>query len=127
MKNNMNKRVLVFGTFDGLHPGHVFFLRKAKAKGDELVVAVARDKHVELLKDKRPDNIESRRRSGVEGQACVSEALLCDQELGKFDILKEVAPDLIVLGHDQKELEDALITWMTQEDQYIPMQRIKKL
>ncbi len=127
MKNNMSKRVLVFGTFDGLHPGHVFFLRKSKAKGDELVVAVARDKHVEVLKEKRPDNIEERRRLVVESQACVSQAILCDQELGKFDILKTVAPNLIVLGHDQKDLENALLTWMAEEHQYIPMQRIKKL
>ncbi|NQV89764.1 MAG: adenylyltransferase/cytidyltransferase family protein [Parcubacteria group bacterium] len=123
----MSKRVLVFGTFDGLHPGHVFFLRKAKTKGDELVVAVARDKHVQILKDKRPNNIEEKRRLAVEGQACVSQALLSDLELGEFEILKKVAPDLIVLGYDQVELEEALLSWMTEEDRYIPMQRIKKL
>ncbi len=125
--NSMSKRVLVFGTFDGLHPGHVFFLRKAKSKGDELVVGVARDTHVVALKDKRPHMTERKRLEAIKKQSCVNEAVLCDEELGEFEILQEVLPDLIVLGHDQKELEDALIAWMAQSDQYIPMNRIKKL
>lgn len=123
----MGKRVLVFGTFDGLHPGHVFFLRKAKSKGDELVVGVARDRHVEALKDKRPVNIEEKRLKAVADQTLVHEAFLCDLDLGSFNIMKEVVPDLIVLGYDQADLENALLEWMSKEDQYIPMQRIKKL
>ena len=46
----MNKTVLVFGTFDGLHEGHQFFLKKARALGDRLVVVVARDVSVIALK-----------------------------------------------------------------------------
>lgn len=36
-------RVMVFGVFDGLHPGHRAFLRQARKKGDKLIVVVARD------------------------------------------------------------------------------------
>ena len=39
-------RVLATGTFDLLHPGHVYFLTQARAMGDELFVIVARDSNV---------------------------------------------------------------------------------
>jgi FAD synthetase len=39
-------RVLATGTFDLLHPGHLFYLEQSKALGDELVVIVARDANV---------------------------------------------------------------------------------
>ncbi|MHC1592658.1 MAG: adenylyltransferase/cytidyltransferase family protein, partial [Methermicoccaceae archaeon] len=37
------KRVLATGTFEFLHPGHLYFLSEAKKLGDELVALVARD------------------------------------------------------------------------------------
>ncbi len=123
----MGKRVLVFGTFDGLHPGHVFFLRGAKIKGDELIVGVAKDAHVQELKGRRPALIETKRMQALEKQAVVDEVYLCDAELGSFEIISNVTPDLIVLGHDQIELEEALIRWMSTTGSYIPMTRMKKL
>jgi len=123
----MNKRVLVFGTFDGLHPGHVFFLRQAKTKGTELVVAVARDEHVRKLKQKSPVHHEQHRLKKIQAQASVLIAQLSDKDLGSFKILEELTPDVIVLGHDQKELQEALIEWMSKEHKYIPMTRTKKL
>ena len=37
------KKVITYGTFDLLHIGHINFLRRAKALGDYLVVAVSTD------------------------------------------------------------------------------------
>ena len=37
------KRVLTYGTFDLLHHGHIRLLKRAKALGDYLVVAVSTD------------------------------------------------------------------------------------
>ena len=37
------KRILTYGTFDLLHFGHIEILRRAKALGDYLVVAVSTD------------------------------------------------------------------------------------
>lgn len=120
-------RVLVFGTFDGLHPGHKFFLRSAKSRGEHLIVGVARDTHVRALKQKSPMHHEGRRLETVKGQKQVDEAFLCDEELGCYAIVQKTEPDIIILGHDQTELEKDLLRWMSETDQYIPMTRIKKL
>lgn len=42
------KRVLTYGTFDLLHYGHIEILRRAKALGDYLVVALSTDEFNEL-------------------------------------------------------------------------------
>jgi len=117
----------VFGTFDNLHAGHEFFLRSSKTRGDYLIVGIALDEHVKALKDRRPTVNQERRRKSVEEAAFVDEAVLCDKELGSFEILDATKPDLIVLGHDQYDLEQALIEWMSSRNAYIPMLRIKKL
>lgn len=37
------KKVLTYGTFDLLHPGHIYLLKEAKKLGDELIVGVSTD------------------------------------------------------------------------------------
>ena len=37
------KRVITYGTFDLLHYGHINLLRRAKAYGDYLIVALSTD------------------------------------------------------------------------------------
>ncbi len=122
-----SKRVLVFGTFDGLHDGHLFFLRSAKAKGTHLIVAVARDAHVKILKDKRPVMSEQKRLESVKNLKSVDEASLCDEQLGGYGIIEATKPDLIVLGHDQRALEQDLVRWMSEAHQYLPISRLKKV
>ncbi|MBI5793676.1 adenylyltransferase/cytidyltransferase family protein [Candidatus Uhrbacteria bacterium] len=121
------KRVLVFGTFDGLHAGHLFFLRSAKAKGTHLIVAVARDAHIKTLKDKRPILSEQKRLEAVKLLKIVDEAYLCDAELGSYRILESAKPDLIVFGHDQQNLERDLVRFMSEHEQYLPLSRMKKV
>ncbi len=121
------KRVLVFGTFDGLHTGHHFILRQAKVRGTELVVAVARDKHVQELKNKTPQHRERVRLEAIQKLPFVDEALLSDETLGSFEIINTVHPDLIVLGHDQIALEESLRAWMAKQNRYLPIQRMKKI
>jgi cytidyltransferase-like protein len=49
-----NKKVVIFGVFDGLHAGHLFLIQKAKKAGTNLFVIVAKDKIVQKLKNKIP-------------------------------------------------------------------------
>lgn len=42
----MKKNVMAFGAFDGIHTGHIYYLEEAKKLGNDLIVAIARDKAV---------------------------------------------------------------------------------
>jgi FAD synthetase len=48
------RKVLAFGTFDILHPGHEHALTEARGLGDHLTVIIARDTTVEKVKNKKP-------------------------------------------------------------------------
>jgi len=95
--------VVVFGVFDLLHPGHVFFLKQASKYG-ELHVIVTRDAIVRLLKNKKPNQDENVRLQQVQELPYVKKAYLCDTELGSYQILRHINPDIICMGHDQHRL-----------------------
>lgn len=102
-------RVLATGTFDLLHPGHIFFLSSARAMGDELYVLVARDS---MIRHKaKPIVPEIQRLEMISSLKVVDKAML-GSEKDIFDPLYEIDPDIIVLGHDQtfdiEELENSL-------------------
>lgn len=109
------KTVMAFGTFDFLHPGHLFYLKRAKSLGGRLVVVVARDVNVRAIKGKRPLNREKDRLALVKHLSFVDEAVLGDIDLRKWGVVKRFRPAVIALGYDQwasipslrKELEDA--------------------
>jgi FAD synthetase len=100
-------RVLVFGSFDIVHKGHVYFLEKALALGDELVVVVGRDKTIEKVKGKLPLNSESERVKDVESLGIADEVVLGHLS-DKFKIIEEVRPDVIALGYDQESFSSGL-------------------
>ena len=54
-------KVMVFGTFDGLHEGHKNFFKQARKYGDYLLVVVGRDKNVEKMKGHLPQRNENER------------------------------------------------------------------
>jgi len=109
------RTVMAFGTFDFFHPGHLHYLKKAKALGDRLVVVVARDKNVFTLKGKKPVNSEKDRLAVISQLSLVYKAVLGDREMRKWAVIKRFRPVAIALGFDQwptipslrKELEKA--------------------
>lgn len=101
------KRVLVFGTFDLIHPGHVFFLEQAKQHGDELVVVIARDDTVRAVKHRDPIYSDESRMRLVSSLKVVDLAVLGG--LGdKIQIVIDTLPDVIVLGYDQVAFTEKL-------------------
>ena len=74
------KKVIVFGTFDILHKGHLDFFKQAKAHGDFLAVVIGRDANVEKLKGQKPTNDEHQRMLVVYHADGVDLALLGDKE-----------------------------------------------
>lgn len=94
---------MVFGTFDGLHEGHINFFKQAKnlVKNSYLVVSVARDKNVLKIKGKKPEFSEGARLILVKKNNLVDKAVLAGRSKYLVHILKE-KPDIIALGYDQK-------------------------
>lgn len=106
------RTVLVFGTFDVIHPGHRFFLNQARKRGDRLVAAIARDAFVARFKGKRPVHDENERLRHVLDTGLVDEALLSDEEPGTYGVVQRARPDVICLGHDQEALRANLAAWL---------------
>ena len=95
-------KILVFGTFDILHPGHKFFLKSAKEMGNELNVVIARDDTVLKVKGRMPHHDENQRLKKIKTFSYVDNAYLGNKR-DKFKIIKKIMPDIICLGYDQKE------------------------
>ena len=120
------KIVLATGAFDLLHLGHVRFLQASKRKGGQgakLVVVVARDKTVLSRKGRSPILPEDQRRELVGSLRVVDKAILGHPHLDLLGILREVRPDIIAVGHDQKQIkvsvekllrEERLPIWVVQ-------------
>ncbi len=98
------KRVMVFGVFDGVHEGHRALFRQAKEHGDRLIVAVAQDAVVKGLKGSAPAHSLEERMALVQAEPIVDEAIPGDEALGTYGVIKAHAPDVVVLGYDQRTL-----------------------
>ncbi len=95
------KTVMCAGTFDIIHPGHLYYLSEAMKYGDRLVVVVARDETSERIKGKKPLHNEKKRLEQVRTLEIVNEAVL-GKSKNIFDIIQNIKPDVICLGYDQK-------------------------
>ncbi|QPV63778.1 adenylyltransferase/cytidyltransferase family protein [Halosimplex litoreum] len=97
--------VVAQGTFDILHPGHLHYLRDAKAMGDRLVVIVARSTNV--THKASPVVPGPQRREMVAGLDPVDEARLGHPE-DIFAPIEELDPAVIALGYDQHHDAEAI-------------------
>lgn len=100
------RKVLLVGTWDIVHPGHIEFLWRGKRLG-KVYVIVARDENVAASKG-RPPLIPQRQRAEVlRNLKPVDHVVLGD----KSNFLKPVAkirPDIILLGPDETYPVDKL-------------------
>lgn len=91
-------RVVATGTFDILHPGHLYYLEESRRLGDELSVIVARD--VNVKHKPRPILPEGQRLQMVRALKPVDHAFLGDLH-DMFRPIEEIRPDIITLGFNQ--------------------------
>ena len=94
-------RVMASGVFDIIHPGHIFYFEKAKELGDELWVVVANDKTVRRKK-REPIMPQEARARVVLSLKPVDKVVIGNADKDFFEIIKEIKPDIITLGFDQK-------------------------
>ena len=95
------KRIVVNGTFDILHSGHLALLNHARSLGDYLVVAIDSDRRVQELKGpSRPVNTQAERQELLANLRVVDEVKIFDSDQELVDIVKECA--IMVKGSDYK-------------------------
>ena len=93
------KRILTYGTFDLLHYGHINLLKRAKALGDYLVVAVSTDTFNEKKKKKAYHNYETRKMM-LEAVRYVDLVIPEETWEQKIDDVKKYDIDVVVMGSD---------------------------
>jgi D-beta-D-heptose 7-phosphate kinase / D-beta-D-heptose 1-phosphate adenosyltransferase len=111
-KRNGEQIVMTNGCFDILHAGHINYLKKAKALGDRLIVAVNDDESVKKLKgDSRPVNSIDNRVIVLSALACIDWVVIFSEDTPE-DLIALFEPDILVKGGDYKEEEIAGATFV---------------
>lgn len=97
----MTKKIIVNGTFDILHTGHIKLLNYAKSLGDHLVVAIDADERVKQLKGfSRPINNAQERKLLLENLKSVDEVKVFNTDSQLLSVIVEC--DIMVKGSDYK-------------------------
>ena len=112
------KRVITYGTFDLLHYGHIYLLKRARELGDHLIVGLSTDEFNSVEKGKKsyftyeerrellmgvryvdqiiPETCWEQKREDVRRYHC-DVFVMGDDWQGKFDYLKDEGVEVIYL------------------------------
>ena len=90
-----------------MHPGHLRYLRAARALGDALIVGVNSDRSTRANKGpERPITPQDERSEVLAALACVDGTVIFDEET-PHDLIAALQPDVLVKGADWAE--DAIV------------------
>lgn len=122
----MKTRILLFGTFDYLHPGHINLFKQARklSPNPYLIVSLARSKNTLKVKGHAPENTEKQRLELVSSCKLVDETVLG----AKTDYIKrivELQPDIIALGYDQSAYTQNLNELLKAQGLNVKIKRLK--
>ena len=109
-------KVLAGGCFNKIHPGHIYFLKKAKSFG-YLTVVIAND-----INNKKIYAIPAKKRKHLLRSLGIADKIITGHPTDFMKTVKKVRPDIIVLGYDQK-LDKGLKEKLSKR---IKIKRIKK-
>lgn len=101
------KRVITYGTFDVLHYGHINLLRRAKALGDYLIVALSSDEF-NNIKHKKSYYTYEQRKSILEACRYVDLVIPEFNWDQKITDVQKYEVDIFVMGDDWKGKFDFL-------------------
>jgi D-beta-D-heptose 7-phosphate kinase/D-beta-D-heptose 1-phosphate adenosyltransferase len=96
-------KIIVNGTFDILHRGHIELLEYAKSLGEFLLVCIDTDRRVAELKGQgRPINNQDDRQFMLNGLKAVDAVWTFDSEEALENICQMYQPDIMVKGSDYR-------------------------
>lgn len=107
VKMNQEKKVMIAGTFDLIHPGHIALIKEASKLG-AVTAIIGTDNIVYKLKGRKPVIPEEQRVFMVSQLKNIREAVLGYESLDFSRLIKDIAPDIIFLGPDQGPSEEVL-------------------
>lgn len=104
------KKVLIFGAYDTIHPGHLNFFRNARKLG-ELTIIVGRNETIKKIKGKLPKNNEKKRMKKLQ-KLNIAKNVILGGDKNPYKVIENEKPDIIALGYDQnnytKDLKEEL-------------------
>jgi len=96
-----DNKVIVNGTFDILHIGHIKLLEYAKSLGNYLTVAIDTDRRIKTKKGlSRPINNEFERKTMLEALKSVDQVIVFDTDEELIELVKN--SDIMVKGSDYR-------------------------
>ncbi len=101
------KRVITYGTFDVLHYGHINLLRRAKALGDYLIVALSSDEF-NMIKNKKSYYTYEQRKTILEACRYVDLVIPENDWEQKISDVQKYQADIFVMGDDWEGKFDCL-------------------
>lgn len=124
----MTTKVMAFGSFDFLHPGHLHYLTKASKLGNYLIVVVARDSSIKSIKGK-PPIFSQRDRAKLVGSLRMVDRAMVGNKLKKssdmYRIIQQHKPDVIAFGYDQRVDLPKVRVWLKENGMKATVVRVK--
>lgn len=100
LQKSNKKVVFTNGCFDLIHPGHIDYLRKAKACGDILIIGLNSDASIQRLKGKeRPINDFYFRSTILAALEFVDYIVKFEDDTPLF-LIKQISPNILIKGSD---------------------------
>ena len=99
---------MVFGVFDGLHEGHRYLLNQAQSRCERLIVVVAHEDVVKVIKGHSPRFSFQERTETLHSFNSHLEITMGDPVIETWSHLKTYRPDMVFLGYDQHLLAEKL-------------------
>jgi rfaE bifunctional protein nucleotidyltransferase chain/domain len=100
LQKSNKKVVFTNGCFDLIHPGHVDYLRKAKACGDILIIGLNSDASIQRLKGKeRPINDFYFRSTILAALEFVDYIVKFEDDTPLY-LIKQILPNILIKGSD---------------------------
>ncbi|MFH0906406.1 MAG: adenylyltransferase/cytidyltransferase family protein [archaeon] len=101
MKEIKNKKVLIFGTFDILHKGHIYLIKKARSLGDYLIVSLCSDNDVIKRKGKPIFNYRERKEvlSSIKYVDKIIKGPTKENFKTMVKHIRKISPDIITISY----------------------------
>lgn len=119
------KKVIAFGTFSIIHPGHIDYLKSARKLGDHLTVIITTDKNAKKEKNRKAYFSAKERKQMILGIKYVDSVVIGDEK-DFFKPIKKIKPDIIAIGYDGKCCQKGLEHTLKEKGINAKVKRMKK-